>query len=223
MNTRVVTAIALTALATALFVLPMVRPEMAAETHPFLRQEGTFEQFQWPWYLAAAAVIAAALRTARPPARNPLLWLLWACAFLGWREFDLGRTLFLERWYNPTRYIGNPTIPAAGQIMLSTVALAFLGTLGWLAVRHRTGWRAWIAARRLRLAAALAASSIACMVTALACDKYSTLRRNFGLDLDFRERVYAEESLELLAGAFLFFAALEVARQERLARPEDAE
>jgi hypothetical protein len=140
--------------------------------------------------------------------------LLWGYAFLGWREFDLGRSLWFERWYNPWLYLGNPTIPWTGQLFLSLVAVGFLGSLAWVAKRHRADVRPWYGTRSWVASHLVGASGVLCFVASASFDKYRTIKKHFGIDLAFRERVYAEEALELFGAALLFAAALEFARAE---------
>lgn len=225
---RIIFWIIIIIVAVTLLAIAIIFPDATDKRHPgslvypvIADEEGVLEQFQWPWYFAAIVVFVYLQRTAQRPFRPFFLLLCVWYAILGFRELDADKFILQEHWYNITRYLGNSEIPIAYQAILLSILVAIVSFHIWFFRKHVTAVIGWHKMRNWKYSHALIATLFVTIILTLPLDKYRTIRKHTGINLAFKSRVYVEESLELLTAICLFFASLEMAYQEKLAKNSD--
>ncbi len=195
--------------------LPMINADWITKGHPdyILHEDSLFEQFQWPWYFAAAAVMLWAARRT-DVALRPYLWATsFVAVILGQREGDWDLMLFGQRWYNLARYLSPAEpVPMFGRVALSVIFLIVVGCVAWWVIRHRQVLGLWYARPGWRPSHLLFGAAVALCCVSIAFDKWRTIHKHTGVDLRFGNRVYMEEVAELCAAILIFIAAVEISR-----------
>lgn len=199
-----------------LVLLPVLWPDAVTQGHAssIIEEEGLFEQFQWPWYLAAATLLFVAASRSRRDLRSCLRAAGVAACMLWIREFELDRDALGQRWYNPHHYLKDDTLPLLNRGVLFSFFLATISAGVHFLIIRRHSIFTWFRVRPWRKPVALVVCAFLCFALGLAMDKYRTIRKHLGIDLSNFYRTYAEEALELVGAMLVFLAALVVARQE---------
>lgn len=206
-------------------LIPLLAPAWIDRTRPgtILSEDGLFEQFQWPWYFAGAAILLWGRSRARPGWRGYLALTAFAVILLGQREADADRIFLGQRWYNPGRFLSSKEdVPTYGRIALSILlpVIVICGTI--LVIKGRQSVRDWYAHAKWKLSHLLVALSFACLAFAVACDKHRTVAKHLHVNLRLRNGVYIEETFELLGAILLFIACIEMASAATAADPAPA-
>ncbi|MAE62763.1 MAG: hypothetical protein CMJ18_00705 [Phycisphaeraceae bacterium] len=214
--------IGLVVLGGILAVLPLIIPDALQKgtDTSIVEEEGLFEWLQLPWYLAALAVLWQPVR--RCPRDLLGYYLLWLFAFalLIVRESDLDAIFTGYHFYRFNR-VYTPEVSAFGKVTAVIWLLTFVVFGAVIVLRHRQVLAGY-ARLRWQRSHVLFGSALLIGFLAQAFDKYKTIAKHTGVDLQFTFRVYAEEAVEMIVAYLFLWSALALRREARQTDPEDA-